>query len=207
MVNAESVNQRQRPTHPMMSSLVDGITRENIQRRFETNIKVELQKEGGFFDWFEGLTYEELENICSTDITICQPIIEQILNNFIQIVDDDYDGVDYICDDWLEQIVDDDNNNPLHHICSNIIDNEIKLFISITQSAMLNTRVVYTSTCKTDILISYIGSIIYWKGCPWLKEWAQRELTRRQTEVNEDARDADFPSSVNIAEPPYDGGV
>jgi hypothetical protein len=179
------------PTHRMMTGLTTDITRENIQRKFEIAIKTELFRGDGFFSTLE-LTDEDLSKICNNDIVICNPLIQPILHSFIKIVysDDDGNNSEFLISDYLYNIIGENHNNPLLHICNNIIDDVVKVFISVTKSAIHDTRVVYNETCKTSNLIEYIACIMYWFGSVWLKQWSNAELiTRRSVEDNADATD------------------
>ena len=186
MVNAQINQQRPRPTNVMLNQLTQNITRENIQQRFQTAFRNELQRPNGYLGFCEGLTYADLTDICSEDMNICQPIISQVMSGFIQITDDEdsTDGeLNYIVGEWLFEIIGDDFNNPLYHICDNIIDDTIKPFIQTTHSVILNRPIPYNHTHKTTILIDYVGCIIYWYATPWIREWAREELRLRLDET------------------------
>lgn len=181
MVNAEIVNQRPRPTNPLLNSVIDGINRQNIQSRFERIVKTLLTD---YLNQLEGLTYEMIERIRDGDIELSN----EILSSFIMTIEDDEEQNELvsIIGEYLYDIIGDDAENPLNHIDNNIIDDIVITFIQTTQSVILNRRTIYINSSKINILLDYISSIQYWFGNPILLEWSRNELLRRVVE-NHDA--------------------
>ena len=177
------LTERQRPTEPI-TSLIDGITRENIQRRFEGFIhKIFIE----YLDWLEGLTDTELDRIRDGD----RALITQIIYHFCMFEDNpnEDDELDINVGDCLTELMGD--HNPLEFIDDNVIDDVVRLFITTTQSSILDRRLTYTDTDKHETFIRYISSIMYWMGTVWLLEWTRNELQRRMTQNHTDTMGED----------------
>jgi hypothetical protein len=179
--------QRQRPTNPIFNSLIDGITRDNIQRRYEDGTHALFME---YLDQLEGLTYNAIEHIIDND----QELIQRVIHDFIGFEDAHYDDptepLNVNVGEYLYDLLgDDDTQNPLYHVCPNIIDTTINEFIQTTQSVILDRRTPYTDTHKTSILLDYIASIMYWYGTAWLLEWSNNELEQRHLQNNTDNTD------------------
>jgi hypothetical protein len=185
MVNAEINNSSygdasiQRPTNQLLNGVIDGVTRENIQSRFEEVVKTLLTE---YLNDLEGLTYQTIEQIRDGNIATTQ----NILTSFIMLTNDadadDPTNLITIISEFLHDIVCDNTQNPLHHICNNIIDDTIIPFISTTHSVIRQQQTRYLNTTPKLIFIDYISCIMYWFGTPYLLEWCRNELHRRMLE-------------------------
>lgn len=175
---------RQRPTEPMLTSLIDGITRENIQRKFEGFIRLVFIQ---YLDQLEGLTYTDMELIRDGD----RALITQIIYEFCMYEDNpnEDDELDVNVGTHLCHLI--EYHNPFGFIDDNIIDEVVRPFITTTQSSILDRRITYTDTDEHETFIRYISSIMYWFGTPWLLEWTRNELQRQLTQNHEDTMNDD----------------
>ena len=172
--------QRQRPTNQLLNGVIDGVTRENIQSKFEEMVTKLLTE---YLNDLDELTNETIESIRDGNIELSS----DILSGFVTIIDDDEEENELvsIIGEYLYDIIGDDAQNPLHHIDNNIIDDIAIPFIQTTQSVILNHQHIYLTTSKTPIFIDYIASINYWFGNPTLLDWCRNELNRRMLENHE----------------------
>lgn len=177
------IEQRPRPTNPLLLQLTYGITRDNIQRRFEDLVK---QLVCDYLDECEGLTINNIERIIDGD----NDIIEELLNGLIRVVyADECDDVEMAdgtmtwgIGDYLTDIIGNRDESPLYFIDDNALD-EIPIFIGTTKSVIMGHQYTHPiNRCKLCMLIEYVCSIIYWFGRPYLLEWCRDQLQIRLIE-------------------------
>jgi hypothetical protein len=170
-----------------MNSLIDNITRENIQRRYEEGTRLLFSQ---YLDQLEGLTNDAIYRILENDRDLSIMVIRDFcIYNETDYTDEHDSSVNV--GEYLNNLLEITTENPVRHICNNTIDDVVRPFIQTTKSSILERHITYTDTDTYDIFVNYITSIMYWFGNPWLLEWCRSEIQRRMTETDDEPYNGD----------------